>query len=204
MLFEQGPGAQLKGEFWGGYMNQNYNGATMATVSSWTYGLGLSALLSDNVTAVFEGRREAKEAALGLAALPDGSLGADAPTCTADVAVCVSDIESEIGGRLDVHIAPNVVIGAGGTYLEDDYQGQLAFDRNRPQLRPTGVDQVFRHAECDFGLRLPQSAIQLEGRRRTDWIHRRHGAALLQECLPLVRHRALVNGHYRDAWRRLA
>lgn len=129
MLFEQGPGARLKGEFWGGYMNQNYNGATMAAVSSWTYGLGLSALLTDNVTAVFEGRREAKEAALGLAALPDGSLGADAPTCTADIAVCVSDVESEIGGRLDVHIAPNVVVGAGGTYLEDDYQGQLAFDR---------------------------------------------------------------------------
>jgi hypothetical protein len=104
LLFEQGPGARLKGEIWGGYMNQVYNGATMATVSSWTYGLSLAAVVTDNVTAVFEGRREAKEAALGLATLTDGSLGASAPTCLADAAVCVSDIESEIGGRLDFHV----------------------------------------------------------------------------------------------------
>ncbi|HTZ02038.1 MAG TPA: outer membrane beta-barrel protein [Xanthobacteraceae bacterium] len=151
MLFEQGPGARLKGEVWGGYMNQSYNGTTMAGVSSWTYGLGLAALLTDNVTAVFEGRREAKEAALGLAVLPDGALGADAPTCTADVAVCVSDVESEIGGRVDVHIAPNVVVGAGGSYLEDDYQGPLAFDRIDRSYGPLASIKYFATPNVTLG-----------------------------------------------------
>lgn len=130
MLFEQGPGARLKGEIWGGYMAQQYNGITLQQVSSWTYGIGLNAVVADNVTAVIEGRREAKEAALGLAILPDGSLGASTATCmTIGGAVCVSTIESEIGGRLDYHIQPKVVVGAGVTYLEDDYQGPLAFGR---------------------------------------------------------------------------
>lgn len=158
MLFEEGPGARLKGEVWGGYMNQNYNGATMTTVSSWTYGLGLAALLSDNVTAVFEGRREAKEAALGLAALPDGSLGVSAPTCLADgtglatAAVCVSDIESEMGGRLDFHVAPNVVVGGGATYLEDDYQGPLAFGRIDRSFGPLASVKYFATPNVTLGL----------------------------------------------------
>ncbi len=56
-------------------------------------------------------------------------MGASASTCVIDAAVCVSDIESEIGGRLDYRILPNVVFGVGATYLEDDYQGALAFGR---------------------------------------------------------------------------
>jgi hypothetical protein len=151
LLFEQGPGTRLKGEIWGGYMSQDYNGTTMATVSSWTYGLGLTALLSDNVTAVVEGRREAKEAALGLATLADGSLGADAPTCTADAAVCVSDIESEIGGRIDFHVAPKVVIGGGATYLEDDYQGQLAFGRIDRSFGPLASIKYFASRNVTLG-----------------------------------------------------
>lgn len=151
MLFEQGPGARLKGEVWGGYINQVYNGATMATVSSWTYGLSLAAVVTDDVTAVFEGRREAKEAALGLATLTDGSLGASATTCLADAAVCVSDIESEIGGRLDFHVAPSVVVGGGATYLEDDYQGQLAFGRVDRSFGPLASVKYFATPNVTLG-----------------------------------------------------
>jgi Putative beta-barrel porin 2 len=129
MLFEAGPGARLKGEFWGGYMNQQYNGVTMQGISSWTYGIGLTGIITDTLSAVIEGRREAKEAALGLAMLTPSELGATAPTCTVDLAVCVSNIESEVGGRLDYNILPKVVISGGVTYLEDDYQGGLAFGR---------------------------------------------------------------------------
>lgn len=124
----------------------------MATVSSWTYGLSLAAVVTDNVTAVFEGRREAKEAALGLATLMDGSLGASAPTCLADAAVCVSDIELEIGGRLDFHVTPSVVIGGGATYLEDDYQGQLAFGRVDRSFGPLASVKYFATPNVTLGL----------------------------------------------------
>jgi hypothetical protein len=136
LLFEQGPGARLKGEAWGGYMDQQYSGITMQNVSSWTYGVSLVAVVTNNIDAVVEGRREAKESALGLAALPSGDLGASAPTCTIDTAVCVSTIESEAGGRLDYHILPKVIIGGGVTYLEDEYQGPLAFGRVDETLSP--------------------------------------------------------------------
>lgn len=139
VLFEQGPGARLKGEFWGGYMGQTYNGVTMQSISSWTYGVNLAAVVADNLTAVVQGSREAKEAALGLAytsgTLGMGPLGASAATCTADgtnptnAAVCVSTIESLIGGRLDYQVVRNVVVGGGVTYLQDEYQGPLAFGR---------------------------------------------------------------------------
>jgi hypothetical protein len=143
LLFEQGTNARLKGEIWAGYMAQNYSGTTMSNVSTWTYGLGLAALVTDDVTAVFEGRREGKEAALGLAALPSGALGASSATCSADLAVCVSDIESEIGGRLDYRIMPKVVVGGGVTYLEDDYQGPLAFGRIDRSLGPLASAKYF-------------------------------------------------------------
>jgi hypothetical protein len=150
MLFEQGPNAHLKGEIWGGYMNQVYNGVTMKTVSSWTFGLNMAVAVADDVTAVFEGRREAKESALGLAALPDGALGASATTCTADVAVCVSDIEAEIGGRLDFRVTQNVVVGAGATYLEDDYQGPLAFGRIDRSFGPLASAKYFATPNLTF------------------------------------------------------
>jgi hypothetical protein len=150
MQFEQGPNGHLKGEIWGGYMNQVYNGATMKTVSSWTFGLNLAAAVTNNVTAVFEGRREAKESALGLATLTDGALGASATTCTADAAVCVSDIESEIGGRLDFRVVRTVVVGAGATYLQDDYQGPLAFGRSDRSFGPLGSVKYFPTPNLTF------------------------------------------------------
>jgi hypothetical protein len=156
MLFEQGPGARLKGEVWAGYMGQRYGGITLSNVSSWTFGLNMAALITDDVTAVFEGRREAKEAALGLAALSSGALGATAGTCVADgfaanAAVCVSDIESEIGGRLDYRIYRNVVIGGGVTYQEDDYQGPLSFGRVDRSLGPLASVKYFASPNVTLG-----------------------------------------------------
>lgn len=156
VLFEQGPGARLKGEAWLGYMSQQYNGATMATISSWTYGLGLAAVLADNITFVAEGRREAKEAALGLAILPDGSLGASSATCLADgiaanAAACVSDVESEIGGRIDYRMLQNFVIGVGATYQEDDYQGIMAFGRIDRSFGPLVSAKYFLSPNVTLG-----------------------------------------------------
>lgn len=162
MLFEQGPGARLKGEFWGGYIGQNYNGVTMQSISTWTYGLDLAAILSENLTAVLQGSREAKESALGLAYIGAGGtppLGASAATCGADgtgaaagvTAVCVSAIETLIGGRLDYHIAPKWVVGAGATYLEDQYEGPWALGRVDHTLSPLASVKYFWSPNVTLG-----------------------------------------------------
>ena len=153
LLFEQGPGARLKGEVWAGYMDQRYNGATMQGVSTWTYGASLAGIVTDKLTAVLEGRREAKELALGLANTAPGVLGASAVTCTTigSGAVCVSDVESEVGGRLDYRLLPNVVIGGGVTYLEDDYQGPLSFGRIDRTVSPLASAKYFATPNLTFG-----------------------------------------------------
>lgn len=151
VLFEQGPGARLKGEAWGGYMAQQYSGVTMQNVSTWTYGVSLTAVVTNNVSAVVEGRREAKEAALGLAALPSGALGVSASTCTIDAAVCVSTIESEVGARLDYHILPKVVVSGGVTYLVDQYQGPLSFGRVDDTLSPLAAIKYLATPNISLG-----------------------------------------------------
>jgi hypothetical protein len=98
-----------------------------------------------------QGRREPKEAALGLAALSPGELGVDSATCAADVAVCVSDIESSAGARLDYRILPKVVIGGGMTYLEDDYQGPLALGRVDRSWGPLASFKYFATPNLTFG-----------------------------------------------------
>ena len=108
MLFEPGPGARMRGEFFAGYMSQDYNGATFQTVSTWTYGIGMAFLVAPNVTAVVEGRREAKEASLS-----GGVITGDG----------VSVIESVIAGRADVLVARNFVVGAGIAYVADEFLG---------------------------------------------------------------------------------
>jgi hypothetical protein len=129
-LFEPGSGARVKGEVWGGYMNQQYSGLSFQTVSTWTYGASLAWLFADNLTGVIEGKREAKEAALGLAAIAPGVIGANAAVCAViGGASCVSVVESTIGARLDYRILPNVVVGGGITFLEDDYLGPMAGNR---------------------------------------------------------------------------
>ena len=155
MLFEQGPGARLKGEFWAGYMNQAYNGSTMQTISTWTYGANLSAIITDDLTAVVYGRREPKEAVLALATLSGApgmaTLGATNATCAADASACVSNIETEADFRLDYRILPKVVIGAGMTYLEDDYQGPAALGRVDRTFGPLASLKYFATPNLTFG-----------------------------------------------------
>jgi hypothetical protein len=106
MLFEPGPGSRIKGEFFAGYMNQNYSGVGFQTVSTWTYGALMAFLVTQNVTAVVEGRRDAKEASLSGGVVPgDG----------------VSVIETLAAARVDWAIWPNVVVGGGVAYLVDEY-----------------------------------------------------------------------------------
>jgi hypothetical protein len=106
VLLEQGPGARIKGEAYAGYMYQNYTGATFQTVSTFTYGGALAMLLAPRWTAVVTGRRDALESALTLPA-------------TAGVSV----IQSQLAGRIDYQILPNVIVGAGATWLSDEFLG---------------------------------------------------------------------------------
>jgi hypothetical protein len=151
MLFEQGPGARVRGEFWAGYMNQEYNGVTMQRISTWTGGLNMTGVITSDLSAVVEGRREAKEAALGLALLTPTELGASGATCATSVAVCVSNIESEAGARLDYRVLPRVVISGGVTYLEDDYQGPPAFGRVDRTLGPIAALRYFATPDLTLG-----------------------------------------------------
>ena len=114
VLLEPGPGSRVKGEIFGGYMRQDYNGVGFHTVSTWTYGAAMAFLVTRNVTAVFEGRREAKEASLS-----GGVLTGDG----------VSVIETVASGRADVTIMPNVVVGAGTSYLVWEFLGAGRTDR---------------------------------------------------------------------------
>lgn len=106
MLFEPGPGARVKGEIFAGYMRQDYSGASFLPVSTWTYGANLAFLVAKNVTAVFDGRRDAKEASLSGGVVPNDG---------------VSVVETVAAGRVDVAVAPKAVIGAGVAYISDQY-----------------------------------------------------------------------------------
>lgn len=108
VLFEPGPGARVKGEIYAGYIHQTYSGPSLQTISTWTAGGAISFLLTDQMTATFEGRREAKEAGLLTG---------------------VSLIESSVGGRIDYQLLDNFVVGAGATYLIDEYKGFGRVDR---------------------------------------------------------------------------
>src|SRR5439155_199273 len=114
-LLEPGPGSRIKGEIYAGYMFQDYRGATFQTVSTWTYGGALAFLLAPSVTAVFEGRRDAREASLS-----GGVVAGDG----------VSVIETLAAGRIDWFVAPNFVIGGGVAYLVDEYLGASRIDRS--------------------------------------------------------------------------
>jgi len=100
LLLEPGPGARIKGEVYAGYMNQNYTGATFQTVSTYTYGGALAWLVAPRWTAVLEGNRVALESGLNNG---------------------VSVIESTAGARMDYQLLPNLVVGAGVSYLADQY-----------------------------------------------------------------------------------
>jgi hypothetical protein len=109
-LFEPGPGSRIKGEVFGGWMTQKY-GFGLQNVSTFTYGSALAFLLMPNLTATLEGRRDAREASLSggvFAGIPgDG----------------VSVVESVVAGRMDWAVRPDLVLGAGVAYIQDDYLG---------------------------------------------------------------------------------
>ena len=136
-LFEPGPGSRIKGEIFGGYMNQNYNGAGFQNVSTFTYGSSLAFLLQPNLTATLEGRRDAREASLSggvFAGLPgDG----------------VSVVESVVAGRLDWSVQPNLVLGAGVAYLRDDY---LSANRTDEAVSPLASLKYFVNPRLTLGL----------------------------------------------------
>jgi hypothetical protein len=113
VLLEPGPGARVKGEAYAGYMYQNYEGVTFNTVSTFTYGGALAWLIAPRWTAVVEGRRNALESGL------NGG---------------VSLIESLAGARLDYVVAPNLIVGAGASYLVDEFLGASRTDRTLSPL----------------------------------------------------------------------
>ncbi len=108
-LFEPGPGSRIKGEIFGGYMTQAYSGFGFQTVSTFTYGSSLAFLLTPQLTATLEGRRDAREASLsGGAAIGTPGDG-------------VSVVESVVAGRMDYAVLSNLIVGGGVAYLQDDY-----------------------------------------------------------------------------------
>ena len=113
VLLEQGPGAKVKGEAYAGYMYQNYEGATFNTISTFTYGGALAWLIAPRWTAVAEGKRNALESGL------NGG---------------VSLIESLVAARLDYMVIPNLFVGAGASYLVDEFQGAGRTDRTLSPL----------------------------------------------------------------------
>jgi hypothetical protein len=135
-------------------MFQQYNGITFNTVSSWTYGANLAALITDQLTAVIEGRREAKEAALSLVTISPGVLGATSG---------VSVIESSVGGRLDYRIMPNVVIGGGLTYLEDQYLGAGGGGRDDNTWGPLASVKYFASPQITLGFDYRNVSFNLTG-----------------------------------------
>ena len=115
LLFEPGIGHRIRGEVYAGYMNQNYNGPTFRSVSTWTAGGSLAYLVTDNFTVSVEGRRDPREASLsgGVFQYEDG----------------VSVIESVVSTRADYHLLPNMVVGAGVSYITDSYLSAARTDR---------------------------------------------------------------------------
>jgi len=114
LLLEPGQGSRVRGEVFAGYMNQDYSGLTLKTVSTWTAGASMSFLITDNWTATVEGRRDPREASLsgGVFQNFDG----------------VSIIESVASLRTDYHFLPNLVAGVGASYIQDHFQDAARTD----------------------------------------------------------------------------
>ena len=107
VLLEPGQDRRVKGEAFAGFMHQDYNGMTFHDISTWTYGASLAFLLTDKLTMSLQGNRLALESAL---------------TCGGVVFVgCGSSlIETSAAARFDYLVLPNLVVGAGATYLVDE------------------------------------------------------------------------------------
>lgn len=108
VLLEPGTGARVRGEAYFGYMHQDFVGATFQTVSTWTFGGALAIETAPNVSMTLLGSRDAKESTLN----GGGSL-----------------VETLAGVRFDYQVNPRFSIGAGVTYLVDEYLGGNRTDR---------------------------------------------------------------------------
>jgi hypothetical protein len=150
VLFEQGPNARIKGEVWAGYMSQAYSGISFQNVSSWTYGASLAFLFTDQLTGTIEGRREAKESALSLGVIGPTTIGANATVCSLG-ASCVSAIQSSVSGRLDYRLLPNLVVGAGASFVVDEYLGTAAGGRVDRTISPLASVKYFPSDRLSFG-----------------------------------------------------
>jgi hypothetical protein len=106
ILLEPGQGARVTGEAYFGYMQQDYNGATLVPVSTFTAGGSLAWMATDKLTFTIEGRRDAVEASLSGGVVPDDG---------------VSVVESVAAVRGDYRIFRNVVVGGGISYIRDEY-----------------------------------------------------------------------------------
>jgi hypothetical protein len=112
-LWEPGQGARLKGEVYGGYINQDYSGLTLLPVSTWTAGGSLAWLATQKLIVGLEGRRDAREASLSGGVIPNDG---------------VSVIESVAILRADYQVRQNVVIAGGISYIADQYLGARRTD----------------------------------------------------------------------------
>jgi hypothetical protein len=128
ILLEPGPGANVKGEAYAGYMNQRYTGATFLRVSTFTYGGLLAWMVTPAATVTVGGHRDALESGL------NGG---------------VSLIESVAGVRVDYRIAPQWLIGVGLTYVADEFQGAGRTDR---YLSPLVSLKYFLNPNVTLGL----------------------------------------------------
>ena len=124
ILLEPGQGRRVKGEAWAGYMNQDYNGATFKTVSSWTFATSMAFLLTDRLTMTLQGRRDAKETAVTCLVLNVFN------GCGSSL------IESWGGVRFDYLLLPNLVAGIGATYFVDEILDIVNGDQTDRYLRP--------------------------------------------------------------------
>jgi hypothetical protein len=107
VLFEPGPGARVKGEAYAGYMRQLYQGASFRDVETWTAGGALGFIVNRRLTLTIGGSRVAEESAVGGG---------------------VSVVESQAAVRADYRLLPNLIVGAGMTYLRDGFRGLGATD----------------------------------------------------------------------------
>lgn len=152
VLLEPGPGSRVRGEAWAGYMNQDYNGPSFKTVSTFTYGGAVALAMTDQLTLSVEGRRDAKEAALSLGVQNPTTVGVTDTICALATAACVSAIQSTIGGRFDYRIMPNLVVGGGAIYIVDKYLGAAAGNRVDHTLSPVASLRYAATSRVTFGL----------------------------------------------------
>jgi hypothetical protein len=118
ILWEPGPGSRLKGEIYGGYLRQDYDGL-LQPVSTWTAGAALAWIPATNWTVTFEARRDAREASLSGGVVPNDP---------------VAVVQTLAAVRADYQIMPNFIVGAGISYIHDDLVGVRDDDSVSPLL----------------------------------------------------------------------